>query len=380
MTDSGGQQQRDLESGFDPQLAPTEQRALSVGSAMVTATIFSPTDKTETTTTTVPLKDPETATAAAAPTSGCDGNHSRVSTHATLPASTIAFNYRATKAPKETLKAVYKAGQYKAGLPLNLLMVQSFMAGIYIGAAGQLYLTVGGGLIGSALFPVALIAVVLTSAELFTGDSLVFVASTLGGKVTVRKLLRNWTVSWIMNFLGCLFWAGLLSYASDALKDAGQVDLAIKIAEKKVHQAWIHIFLKGIGANFMVCIGVWQATTAEEVSGKILAIWFPVMAFVAMGFDHCIANMFLIPVGMMFGADVTIGRMFWALLPATLGNVVGGGVLVGAVYWYVYDSMASSKQLVARVRDSLIGHRRRMTSNVSDDSAMSKTGETIKER
>ena len=90
--------------------------------------------------------------------------------------------------------------------------------------------------------------------------------------------------------------------------------------------------------------------------------------------------MFLIPIGMMFGADVTIGRMFWALLPATLGNVVGGGVLVGAVYWYVYDSMASSKQLVARVRDSLIGHRRRMTSNVSDDSAMSKTGEAMKER
>ena len=174
MTDSGRQQQRDLESGFDPPLSPTSQRAVSVGSAMVTATVFSPTDEAETTTTTVPLKDPETATAAAAP-------------------SKIAFNYRATKAPKETLKAVYKAGQYKAGLPLHLLMVQSFMAGIYIGAAGQLYLTVGGGIIGSALFPVALIAVVLTAAELFTGDSLVFVASTLGGKVTVQKLLRNWT-------------------------------------------------------------------------------------------------------------------------------------------------------------------------------------------
>ena len=195
MTDSGRQQQGDLESGFDPPLAPTEQRSVSVGSAMVTATVFSPTptQKAETTVTTVPLKDHETGTAAATTTNGCDGCHGSVPVSAALPASTIAFNYRATKAPKETLKAVYKAGQYKAGLPLNLLMVQSFMAGIYIGAAGQLYLTVGGGLVGSALFPVALIAVVLTSAELFTGDSLVFVASALGGQVTVRKLLRNWT-------------------------------------------------------------------------------------------------------------------------------------------------------------------------------------------
>jgi formate/nitrite transporter len=268
--------------------------------------------------------------------------------------SPIAFNYRATKAPKETLEAVYKAAEYKAGLPLNLLMVQSFMAGVYIAMAGQLFLTVGGGLLGASLFPTGLIAVVLTSAELYTGDALVFIAGVLGGRVTTRKLVRNWTVAWIMNFAGCLFWAALFAYASGALQDAGQVELAITIAEKKAHQPWGQIFLKGVGANFMVCIGVWQAICAEEVAGKVLAIWFPIAAFVMMGFDHCIANQFLIPIGMMYGADVSVGGLFWALLPATIGNAVGGGLMVGAVYWYVYDSMASSKQLLTRVRNTFL--------------------------
>jgi Formate/nitrite transporter len=90
-------------------------------------------------------------------------------------------------------------------------------------------------------------------------------------------------------------------------------------------------------------------------SGKILAIWFPVAAFVAMSFEHAIADMYFIPTGMLFGADVSVGRLFWALLPATIGNAIGGGLLVGATYWYVFDSMASSKQLISRIRDSLVG-------------------------
>jgi formate/nitrite transporter len=266
--------------------------------------------------------------------------------------TTISLNYKATKAPKETLLAVYKTGEYKAGLPLNLLCIQCFMAGIYISMGGHLYLAVGGGILGAAMFPTGLIAVILTSAELFTGDALVFVASVLGRKVSFGKLVRNWTVAWIMNFAGSLFWAALLAYASGSLEDLGKADLAVKVALKKANQPWMHIFIKGIGANFMVCIGIWQATCAEEVAGKVLALWFPIAAFVMMGFDHCIANQFLIPVGMMLGADISISHLlFRALLPATLGNIVGGGVMVGAVYWYVYDAMASSKELISGIRE-----------------------------
>jgi formate/nitrite transporter len=265
------------------------------------------------------------------------------------PAAPIRYN--ATKNPKETLNAVYQAGIYKAGLPLNLLCVQSFMAGIYIAMAGHLFLAVGGGVLGSAVFPTGLIAVTLTSAELFTGDALVFVASVLGRRVPLSKLLRNWTVSWCLNFCGCLFWAGAIAYGSDSIKDLGRTELAITVALKKVHQSFLHIFLKAIGANFMVCLGVWQATCAEEVAGKILALWFPIAGFVMLGFEHSIANQFFLPLGAMLGGDIGAGELVAALAAATLGNAIGGGVMVGAVYWYVYDSMAQDKRMFSRIRD-----------------------------
>ncbi|KAL9187233.1 hypothetical protein ACHAXT_001336 [Thalassiosira profunda] len=260
----------------------------------------------------------------------------------------------ASKHPKETLKAVYAAGKYKAGLRLHILAIQSFMAGLYIAFAGQLYLSVGGGILGAALFPGGLIAVILTSAELFTGDSLVFVASVLGRQVPIQKLLRNWTVAWIYNFAGCVSWAFLLGYLSNALVDLGADGLAVTVAEKKSGSDLGSIFLKAIGANFLVCVAVWQGTTAAEVSGKILALWFPTASFVMLGFEHVVASMYLIPMGMMLGADVTVGRMFAALFMATLGNVIGGGIFVGAVYWYVFDSMASFADLTSRIRQSMV--------------------------
>jgi formate/nitrite transporter len=199
-----------------------------------------------------------------------------------------------TKAPKDALKAVYVAGTYKAALSLDILMVQSFMAGLYIGMASHLFLAVGGGVLGAIFFPTGLIAVLLTSAELFTGDALIFVASVLGGKVSIRSLCRNWTVSWICNFAGCLTWAYFMVYLPDSLDDLDQNEYAVKVALKKAYQPWGTIFLKGIGANFMVCLGVWQFTCAEEVAGKVLALFFPISGFVIMGFDHCIANQFFI--------------------------------------------------------------------------------------
>lgn len=224
------------------------------------------------------------------------------------------------------------------------------MAGMYKSVACQLYLTLGGGFLGASVFATGLIAITLTSAELFTGDSLVFIASVLGRRVSIRSLLRNWTVSWIFNFCGCLVFASLLGYASGCLKDAGQVDYAVKYATKKADAPWVSIFIKGIGGNFLVCLGVWQASTAQSVASKILALWFPVQAFVNLGFEHSVANMYYIPVGMMYGADISIYRLlFQALLPATLGNIIGGGFFIGFVYWYVFDSMAADIHAVAGI-------------------------------
>ena len=111
----------------------------------------------------------------------------------------------------------------------------------------------------------------------------------------------------------------------------------------------------------MVCVAVWQGTCATEVAGKVLALWYPTAAFVLMGFDHVVANMFLIPIGMMLGAKVTVGRMFAALAMATLGNIVGGGLFVGAVYWYVFDSMASIDGIASRMREHVRESVRRLS-------------------
>jgi len=273
----------------------------------------------------------------------------------------------ATKPPKDTLRAVYEAGAYKASLPLNLLAIQSVMAGIFISFAGQLFVVAsssgGGRVLGAFLFPSGLVAVILTSAELFTGDALIFVASVLGGKVRVRMLARNWCVAWVCNFVGSLGWAYFMAYLSTAVQDVeGAAAVAAAVAEKKVlHQSLGTIFLKGIGANFLVCVAIWQATCAEAVEGKVLALWFPVAGFVLLGFDHSVANMFLVPIGMMLGADVTVGQFVVALLVTTMGNVVGGG-FVGAVYYYVFDTMSQSQAIGMRIR-------RGMTSTVRKSAA-----------
>jgi formate/nitrite transporter FocA (FNT family) len=137
-----------------------------------------------------------------------------------------------------------------------------------------------------------LIAVLLTGAELFTGDALVFVAAVLGGKVSVISLCRNWTISWIGNMVGCLAWAYFMVYLPNSLDDMDKNAYAIKVAFAKSNQPWGAILLKGVGANFMVCLGIWQFTCAEEVAGKVLALFFPITGFMAMGFDHCVANQF----------------------------------------------------------------------------------------
>jgi formate/nitrite transporter FocA (FNT family) len=187
-----------------------------------------------------------------------------------------------TKAPKDALTAVYAAGTSKAALTLDILMVQSIMAGLYIAMASHLYLAIGGGVLGAAFFCTGLIAVLLTGAELFTGDALVFVAAVLGGQVSIRSLCRNWTISWFGNMVGCLLWAYFMVYLPDSLEDKNEY--AIKVALAKANQPWGAIFLKGIGANFMVCLGVWQFTCAEEVAGKVLALFFPNYRFCGYGF------------------------------------------------------------------------------------------------
>jgi len=256
----------------------------------------------------------------------------------------------AFKSPKETVKAVDAAGCAKASLSWSQLLVLGFLAGAFIAFGGLLAIVVGGGvpalksanpglqkLIFGGVFPVGLILVVIAGAELFTGNTACCIPAVLSGKIRWSACARNWGLSYVGNFLGSLFVAFFLAYLTGLLAEPPWLDTTVSIAQAKVSQGFWQLFFKGVGCNWLVCLAVWLAIASDDVISKIWAIWFPIMAFVALGFEHSIANMFFIPVGIFYGADVTWHQFLVVnLIPVTLGNIVGGSFFVGVIYWYVY--------------------------------------------
>ena len=262
----------------------------------------------------------------------------------------------AFKSPKETVGAIDAVGCAKADLSWGQLITLGFLAGAFIAFGGFLAIMVGGGMPGlkasdpglvkfvfGAVFPVGLILVVIAGAELFTGNTACAIPAVLSGKIKWTSVGRNWGVSYIGNFIGSLFVAFFLAYLTHMLANDPWLSTTIGIAEAKVSQGFWPLFLKGVGCNWLVCLSVWLAVASDDITGKILGVWFPIMAFVALGFEHCVANMFFIPVGIFYGANVTWGQFFVVnLIPVTLGNIVGGAVFVGLIYWYIYAHTAEN--------------------------------------
>jgi formate/nitrite transporter len=258
----------------------------------------------------------------------------------------------AFKSPKDTVTAVEGIGVAKAGLSSNSLLTLGFLAGAFIAFGALLAVVVGGGIPGikeanpglqkfifGAVFPVGLMFVVIAGAELFTGNTACLIPAVLAKKAKWSSLLKNWCLSYVGNFLGSLFVAFFLAYATHLLLKDPWASTIIGIAEGKVTQGFVPLFFKGIGCNWLVCLAVWLAVSSDDITGKILGIWWPIMAFVALGFEHSVANMFFIPAGMFYGANVTVSQLlFTNLLPVTLGNIVGGAFFVGTIYWYLYGT------------------------------------------
>lgn len=248
-------------------------------------------------------------------------------------------------APAQIAGLVKSSGVKKATLPFLAMWVLGLLGGAYIAIGGMFYTLAitdsGMGLgptriLGGLVFSLGLVMVVIGGAELFTGNTMLTLAWA-ERQVSMRLLLKNWLVIYFSNFCGALLMAGLM-YASGALEmgNGAVAHTAVKIAETKASLGFWEILTRGILCNILVCMGVWLGLAAHDVAGKILAIMFPVAAFVALGFEHCIANMYLIPVGMLAGAHVTLEAFIANLIPATIGNILGGGVLVALVYWVVY--------------------------------------------
>lgn len=248
--------------------------------------------------------------------------------------------------PAEIAHLVENIGVRKAGLPLLPLTVLGILAGAFI-AFGAMFFTVsvtgstlGFGptrLIGGLVFSLGLILVVIAGAELFTGNNLIVMAWA-DRKVTTGQLLRNWGIVYVANFLGAGSTAVMVAASGTLnLGDGAVAETAVTIATGKVSMTWIEAFVRAILCNALVCLAIWLSMSARRVAGKILAIIFPITAFVALGFEHSIANMYFLPLGWLIGAEgVTSGAIIANLVPVTLGNIIGGSVFVALVYWLVY--------------------------------------------
>ncbi|HHV62819.1 MAG TPA: formate/nitrite transporter family protein [Firmicutes bacterium] len=272
----------------------------------------------------------------------------------------------AVRPPTEIAQVVSSAGEKKASMATGGLIVLGLMAGAFIGFGAQVSMTVThdlsafGGvgvskLLGGAIFSVGLMMVVLCGAELFTGNSLMLV-SLLDGKIRPGGLLRNWVWVYLANFSGSLTLAGLV-YASGLwkLNDLKLGLSAVNIATAKIHLTFGEALARGILCNWLVCLAVWAAYAADDVIGKIGAIFFIITSFVASGFEHSIANMYYIPMGLFLkaapgiaGAGVDTSGLTWGafifknLIPVTIGNVIGGTLFVGGAYWFAYLRPGSS--------------------------------------
>jgi formate/nitrite transporter len=266
------------------------------------------------------------------------------------------------KAPKTIAETVAQTvGVAKATSPWFTVFVLGILAGSYIGFGGLLSTTVtfdmaakwGVGfskILGGAAFSVGLMLVVIAGAELFTGNNLM-VSSVMMKEITFSAMLKRWGIVFFANFIGSMiiafvfYFSGLWKTGDGALGAA-----AVKIAYNKTALSFGEALWRGIGCNWLVCLAVWMALAARQIIGKIFAIFFPIMAFVAIGFEHSVANMYFIPTGILLmsgagysnvpGVDPNIlgwVNFFWRnLLPVTIGNIIGGGVFVGMSYWGAY--------------------------------------------
>ena len=250
--------------------------------------------------------------------------------------------------PKEVLALAGRSAADKLRNPASKTLILAFLAGAYIAVGGLFSLMAGFGfpgaaeapgfqrLLSGAVFPLGLILVVFTGAELFTGNNAVLVPGALGRQYGWSRVLRNWTLVYIGNFARALFFTWFLVVIPGVLSSELWQNAACGIAQAKVSMPWMTVFLRGVGANWLVCLAVWLGLSANDVPGRMMGLFFPIMCFVVIGYEHCIANMFFIPLGMMLGAPVTCGELFLGnLIPATLGNIVGGGLFVGSLYWYL---------------------------------------------
>ncbi len=264
----------------------------------------------------------------------------------------------------EVIEQNIQNGIKKTNLTTKKLILLGIAAGFFIGIGAEASSLAMHGIsnvglartVAGAVFPIGLMLIVLLGGELFTGNCLISMA-VYDKKAKLKGMIRNLTIVYISNFIGAALMAWMINNCGQLnFSDGGAGAFTIKVALGKVGIDTIQAIVSGILCNVLVCLAIFMAATAKDVAGKCIAIFFPIFVFVISGFEHCVANMYYIPAGIfaahnplyvakateLYGitaeqlSGLNFGTMFSNLVPVTIGNVIGGMVFVGLLYWYLY--------------------------------------------
>ncbi|MED1204619.1 formate/nitrite transporter family protein [Heyndrickxia acidicola] len=249
--------------------------------------------------------------------------------------------------PQQIAQATVDAGVRKASLPLRSMTVLGFLAGAFISIGFLLDIRVSadlpkawgsfGTFLGAAVFPLGLVLIVLAGGELLTGNMMAVPLAVFMRRVSAKKLVYNWIIITITNFIGALFVAYFFGHVVGLTETGPFLTKTVAIAQAKVGENFWESLVSAVGCNWLVGLAVWLAYGAEDMSGKILGIWFPIMGFVAIGFQHVVANMFVIPAA-IFAGKLGWGDYIMNFIPVFIGNAIGGCIFVAMAYWLAYKN------------------------------------------
>jgi formate/nitrite transporter len=247
--------------------------------------------------------------------------------------------------PDKIMEVTVENGVKKTKYTTKQTLILGFEAGAFIALGYLLFIRITAtlpetlqglsSLIGASVFPLGLILTLLAGGELLTGNMMAVPLARLAKKVTTKQVAWNWLLVTISNFAGAVFVAYVFGHLVGLTETGLFLDKTIDIAEHKLEAPFLQAFLSGIGCNWLVASAVWLSYGADDMSGKILGIWFPTMAFVAIGFQHVVANMFVIPAA-IFAGHFTWIEYLYNFVPVFLGNAVGGVVFIGMAYYHAY--------------------------------------------
>ena len=255
--------------------------------------------------------------------------------------------------PQELIQEAVQVAQKKSNLRVRDMLIRGMLSGAFLGYATSLVFVILSQnlppIVGAILFPVGFVVLVLLGLELVTGNFALLPVGVMAKTVTISKLLRNWGWVYLGNMIGSVLYAALfyLAITNWHTSNGGAVaDLMKQAAQKKTlayltlgPSGWATAFIKAILCNWMVTIGAIMAMVSRSTIGKIAAMWLPIMTFFALGFEHSVVNMFVLPAGMMFGAPISLGQaLLWNLLPVTLGNIFAGTFLTGMALYATYST------------------------------------------